>query len=326
MQSQPKRPSKSDDQVFKMGHGGTLDPLAAGVLIVGIGRGTKHLNRYLACTKTYETVVLFGASTDTYDCTGVVDERASYEHVTKELVEARLAQFRGSISQMPPLYSALKIDGIKACEYAREGKVLPRELEAREMMVDECTLLEWHSGGEHDFGPHEDKALAQAPAARIRLTVSSGFYVRSFAHDLGLACASRSHMASLLRTRQADYTVEETGASEELIAAITYEDLEFGEEIWSAKLTPQLLAWVAANPILTGHVNGRSGDIKRKLGQERENKPRQRFRGDWEADTKKGRIKQQGGRYKGKWGRKSHIENETPCAAEPEVTNRVDGS
>jgi tRNA pseudouridine55 synthase len=215
LQSQPKRPSKNDENVFKMGHGGTLDPLAAGVLIVAIGRGTKQLNRYLACTKTYETVVLFGASTDTYDCTGIVDEQAPYVHVTRELVEERLARFRGKISQMPPIYSALKVDGIKACEYARTGKALPRGLEAREMDVDECTLLDWYAGGEHDFNTQQEEALVRAPAARIRLRVSSGFYVRSFAHDLGLSCASRSHMASLLRTRQADYTTDKDGTPEE---------------------------------------------------------------------------------------------------------------
>lgn len=300
--------------------------MAAGVLIVAIGRGTKQLSRYLACTKTYETVVLFGASTDTYDCTGIVDERASYVHVTRELVEERLVGFRGKISQMPPIYSALKVDGMKACEYARTGKALPRELEAREMDVDECTLLDWYAGGEHDFNTRQDEALAQAPAARIRLRVSSGFYVRSFAHDLGLACASRSHMASLLRTRQADYTTDRDSTPEVLIAALTYGELGAGEEIWAAKLKPQLRAWVVANPVATGHVNGRSEETKRRLGEVRDTKPRQRFRGGWEADTKQDRIKQQGGRYKGKWGKKPRVEIDPAAAAEPEGPGPIEGS
>jgi tRNA pseudouridine55 synthase len=304
LKSQPQRPSKSDEQVFKMGHGGTLDPLAAGVLIVGIGRGTKQLQNYLACSKTYETVVLFGASTDTYDCTGVIDERASHQHVTKDLVAQQLAQFRGNISQVPPVYSALKINGIKACEYARDGKELPRQLESREMIVDECALLKWYDGGQHTFNTLDDEALSQAPAARIRLTVSSGFYVRSFAHDLGAACNSKSHMAALLRTRQADYTTDDAAVSSGLVAALSYAELESGEEVWSSKLKPQLDAWVAANPTPTGHINGRAGDTKRKIGEEKKSKPRQRFRGGWVADTKIERIKQQGGKYKGKWGRK----------------------
>jgi tRNA pseudouridine55 synthase len=289
-----------------MGHGGTLDPLAAGVLIVGIGRGTKQLQNYLACSKTYETVVQFGASTDTYDCTGVVTERATHQHLTKKLVEEHLAQFRGKIAQVPPVYSALKINGVKACEYAREGKELPRELESREMVVDECILLEWYDGGQHDFNTIDDDALTQAPAARIRLTVSSGFYVRSFAHDLGLACSSRSHMAALHRTRQADYIIGGAESAPNLVTALTYAELDAGEEVWAPKLRPQLEAWVTANPVRTGHVNGKAG--KRHMEGEEGNKPKQRFRGGWVAETKKERIKQQGGKYKGKWGRKPAAE------------------
>jgi tRNA pseudouridine55 synthase len=305
--NQPKRPSKDDDQPFKLGHGGTLDPLAAGVLIVGIGRGTKHLQRYLASSKTYETVVLFGASTDTYDCTGVVDKRASHQHVTKGLVEEHLAKFRGKIMQVPPVYSALKINGVKACEYARKGEELPRQLESREMVVDECTLSEWHDGGQHSFIAFDDASFAQAPAARICLTVCSGFYVRSFAHDLGISCGSRAHMASLLRTRQGAYTVHEDMAeSLGLISAITYADLDAGEEVWGAKLRPQLQAWVTENPPVTGHVNGRDVHTRRKLVEEKSERPKQRFRGGWIADTKQDRIKQQGGKYKGKWGRKTN--------------------
>lgn len=302
-----------------MGHGGTLDPLAAGVLIVGIGRGTKQLQKYLACTKSYETTVLFGASTDSYDCTGVVAERAHCVHVTRTLVEAKLALFRGSISQAPPIYSALKINGKKACEYARDGQELPILLEKRDMLVDECTLLDWYEPGQHDFKyPGEDDP-ATAPAARIRLTVSSGFYVRGFAHDLGIACQSRSHMATLLRTRQATYTTHETQDSPELTTAITYADLDGGESTWGPKIRPQLERWVLANPVATGHVNGRSEETRQRKAAEQDERPKQRFRGGYVADTKKERIKQQGGKYKGKWGRK-------PNTGGPlqEMTRKVD--
>lgn len=287
-----------------MGHGGTLDPLAAGVLIVGIGRGTKQLQQYLACSKTYDTVVLFGASTDTYDCTGTITQRAPVEHVTKELVEVKLAQFRGTIMQAPPLYSALKINGIKACKYARQGKELPRELESREMQVDECTLLEWCPSGKTHFKFPGETEPALAPAARIRLTVCSGFYVRSFAHDLGLACGSRSHMASLLRTRQANFTIEETKDTSDLVTALSYEELEAGEEVWGAKLRPQLTEWVRENPLASGHVDGRTREARRLLEEEKGSRPRQRFRGEYLADTKLERTKQQGGKWKGKWGKK----------------------
>ncbi|KAF2204406.1 tRNA pseudouridine synthase B [Delitschia confertaspora ATCC 74209] len=304
--SQPKRPSKSDDEVFKIGHGGTLDPLASGILIIGIGRGTKHLQSYLACKKTYETVVLFGASTDSYDCTGVITERAEVGHVTNEVVGRTLERFRGRIKQIPPVYSALKINGVKACEYAREGKELPRALEGREMQVDECEMVEWYEPGQHEFSwPGDDASVpAAAPAARIRLTVCSGFYVRSFAHDLGIACQSRSHMASLLRTRQANFSIQDPPESPDLVTAITYSELEAGEAIWGAKLRPQLEGWVEKNPVNSGHVNGRSGETKRKLAEEKARRPKQRFRGEWVAETRGERIKQQGGRFKGKWNRK----------------------
>lgn len=304
LRQQPKRTSKSNDQVFKIGHGGTLDPLAAGVLIVGIGRGTKQLQEYLACTKSYETTVLFGASTDSYDCTGVIAERAHCAHVTKTLVEAKLAQFRGDISQTPPIYSALKINGKKACEYAHDGQELPIQLESREMHVDECTLLEWYGPGQHEFSYPGEAEPAAAPAARIRLTVCSGFYVRSFAHDLGIACQSRSHMATLLRTRQATYTTSDPPESPDLMTAITYADLDAGEVIWCPKIRPQLESWVTANPVVTGHVNGRSKETRQRKTAEQSERPRQRFRGGFVADTKQERIKQQGGKYKGKWSRK----------------------
>jgi tRNA pseudouridine55 synthase len=309
LRTQPKRTSKSSDQVFRLGHGGTLDPLAAGVLIVGIGRGTKELSKYLSCSKTYETVVLFGASTDTYDCTGTVTHEAGYSHVTKELVDEKLGAFRGTIQQLPPLYSALKINGIKACEYARQGKDLPRELESREMHVDECTLLEWYEPGHHDFAWPGKVEPAPAPAAKIRLTVCSGFYVRSFAHDLGRACNTYSHMTSLLRTRQADFTTSNPPESSNLISALTYVDLGAGEHVWGPKLRPQLDSWVTTHPVVQGHVNGRDASVKRKI-EEQEARPRQRFRGEWVANTKKERIKQQGGKFKGKWGRKHPVDGE----------------
>ncbi|KAJ4349146.1 hypothetical protein N0V95_004841 [Ascochyta clinopodiicola] len=307
LQHQPKRTSKSDAQVFKMGHGGTLDPLAAGVLIVGIGRGTKQLQKYLAGTKTYETTVVFGASTESYDCTGNISERAHCAHVTQTLVEGKLAQFKGAIKQAPPIYSALKIDGKKACEYARGGEELPRQLESRDMYVDECTLLAWYEPGQHEFVYPGENTAAAAPAALIRLTVCSGFYVRSFAHDLGIACQSRSHMATLLRTRQATYTTSDPPESPNLTTAITYADLDGGEEIWGPKIRPQLESWVAANPIPSGHVNGRSEATRQKKATEQSDRPKQRFRGGYVADTKQERIKQQGGKYKGKWSRKPAV-------------------
>ena len=301
--------------------------MATGVLIVGIGRGTKHLSDFLGCTKTYDTVVLFGKGTDTYDVAGRIVSEAPYGHITNESIEKNLARFRGKIKQVPPVYSALKIEGMKAYEYARSGQELPRELESREMMVDECTSLDWQEGGKHDFrwpaveasedekavarklmkgaeasaltadqpdnkdahhweasplskeastpgklsrpnspsraemnklSPAEKTALhtheqnladtpADGPAATIRLTVSSGFYVRSFAHDLGVTCRSQGTMAALLRSRQGDYTCIDP-APDGLIPCLTYDELEKGEEVWGPKLQKVLQDWLQRNP------------------------------------------------------------------------------
>lgn len=324
-----------------MGHGGTLDPMATGVLIVGIGRGTKYLQDFLYCTKTYETVVLFGKSTDTYDVAGKVVDSGETAHLGPKLVEHQLAAFTGPIKQVPPIYSALKIDGVKAYDYARSGKELPRELQAREMNVSECVLTDWYEAGEHKYKwptsevseeekkvyskldaktqatgtqvqssqnarterevgsssmlqaqetykpqervkesrpmlTKEQKAalhthemtglsekVADVPAARIRLTVSSGFYVRSFAHDLGRACGSYGTMAELARIRQAQYTSADP-APDGLLSALDHADINKGEEIWGPKITRLLEAWLAENPAPTitpsgpQHKNGKS--------------------------------------------------------------------
>ncbi|KAI1002250.1 hypothetical protein K3495_g5951 [Podosphaera aphanis] len=142
----------------KIGHGGTLDPLATGVLITGVGRGTKSLQDFLKCTKVYETVVLFGTSTDTYDCVGKVLKRAPTEHVTKEMVEKALENFRGKYMQLPPLFSALKMDGKPLYEYAREGKKIPREIERRPVEVLELEIVEWMEGGTHSYVAPTDEA------------------------------------------------------------------------------------------------------------------------------------------------------------------------
>ena len=121
----------------KIGHGGTLDPLATGVLILGIGKGTKSLQSFLDCTKIYEAVVVFGASTDSYDRCGRVIKKGRYDDVTRPAVEKALDKFRGRFKQMPPLYSALKMEGKPLYEYAREGKPIPREISTRDVEVTE---------------------------------------------------------------------------------------------------------------------------------------------------------------------------------------------
>ncbi|KAK3062176.1 pseudouridine synthase pus4, partial [Teratosphaeriaceae sp. CCFEE 6253] len=134
-----------------MGHGGTLDPLATGVLILGVGAGTKALGSFLACTKSYEAVVLFGVGTDSYDTEGKVVARGAYAHVTREKVEGALGAFRGEIMQRPPIFSALRVQGKRLYEYAREGKEVPVEIQERPVTVGGVEVVEWMDGGGHGY-------------------------------------------------------------------------------------------------------------------------------------------------------------------------------
>lgn len=146
----------------KIGHGGTLDPMATGVLIVGVGKGTKHLQSFLECTKAYEATVLFGAETETYDILGKVLARAPYEHVTEEVVRDALKDFRGKIMQKPPIYSALRIKGKRLYEYAREGKELPVAIQERPVEVEELQVLEWMGAADHAYKwPKEEECAPE---------------------------------------------------------------------------------------------------------------------------------------------------------------------
>ncbi|KAJ5558559.1 hypothetical protein N7535_008774 [Penicillium sp. DV-2018c] len=317
----------------KIGHGGTLDPLATGVLITGIGKGTKHLQDFLSCTKSYETIITFGAETDTYDRLGKIVRRAPYEHVTRDAVEKALAQFRGKIMQKPPIFSALRVNGKKLYEYAREGKMPPIEIKHRPVETLEVEVVEWYDPGTHEYKwpetemTGEEKVIAeklldqeatlsaeteteaeaggdvnasststkrklsppaaeevkedtvdatkkvkvseteaasvpasapepvapepataevpvesadeprpQPPACKIKMTVTSGFYVRSLAHDLGKAVGSCALMSELVRTRQGEYDLQPDRILE-------YKDLESGEEVWGPKVERLLTDW-----------------------------------------------------------------------------------
>ncbi|CAI6257166.1 unnamed protein product [Periconia digitata] len=325
---QKLKDEERDGRFFKLGHGGTLDPLASGVLIVGIGRGTKHLSSYLSSTKTYETVVLFGIATSTYDIQGEEVERKSAEHITAELVRRKISEnFTGTFRQVPPVYSGLKVDGVKAVEYARLGKELPRDLVDREVCVDACEMLEFMPPNTHEFcypaAKEGERTVVEAmPAARIRLTVSSGFYVRSFAHDLGVACGSVATMASLHRLRQGGFftpdlfstssslneddqqeTVEAATAasnSTQFVPAIPYADITSSEETWAPQIRSALTTWMAQNPARDPNARGPG-----RKGRDKEVK-RQRFRGEWLAETKRERVLQQGGKSKGKLSRKKN--------------------
>lgn len=173
---------------IKIGHAGTLDPLATGVLIICIGKATKMVEALQSETKEYEAELTLGATTPSYDMEHPVDATYPWEHITREAVEQALAGLTGERMQMPPLYSAKKIDGQRAYEYAREGV----EVKLREAQINiyEMELLE--------FAP---------PLMKIRVSCSKGTYIRSLAHEIGKALDSGAYLSSLCRTRSGGFTV-----------------------------------------------------------------------------------------------------------------------
>ena len=309
--------------------------MATGVLIMGVGKGTKQLQGFLECTKTYEATVLFGAATDTYDVLGKVLRKADYAHVTRERVEHALSRFRGKIMQRPPIYSALRVQGKRLYEYAREGKEVPKEIEKRPVEVKDLEIVQWMDGGSHKHKWPEEEAEAEAkdlaekvlhfndivpasvdedataakgtkrkrsldggedgsisnkrpdldnhesdsealmsgglqdpdqsaldpeksekaisgsggasskpaqpaqengpPAVKLRMTVTSGFYVRSLSHDLGEEVGSLACMSELVRTRQENF---ELGRN-----VLEYEEFDKDEKAWAPQLEHALREW-----------------------------------------------------------------------------------
>ncbi|KAF8498904.1 pseudouridine synthase [Gautieria morchelliformis] len=238
-----KRKTGLKDMV-KMGTGGTLDPLADGVLVLGLGDGTKQLATFLDCVKEYKTTCLLGCETDSYDSQGVRVRVAPWSHVTRQSIEEVLGKFRGEIMQTPPIFSALKMDGKPLYEYARNGIPLPRPIPPRKVTVHSLDIVDWTEGTDHGFRWPErvlssadkekmKKALEGAirnddgkpsiedepdpavqdesprpPTFVLTMKVSGGTYVRSLAHDIGHAVGSAAHVVTLTRTRQGKFTLE----------------------------------------------------------------------------------------------------------------------
>lgn len=173
----------------KIGHAGTLDPLATGVLIVCTGKKTKMIEQLQYETKEYVATVVVGETTPSFDMETEVDATYPTEHITKELVEETLKKFLGEIQQIPPAYSAVKVDGKRAYEYARKGKEV--ELKPKTLVIDEIELLEY-----------------AMPVLKIRVVCSKGTYIRALARDIGEALNSGAHLTALRRTRIGDVTVD----------------------------------------------------------------------------------------------------------------------
>ena len=183
----------------RVGHGGTLDPMATGVLPVFVGRATRAVEFFEHAEKTYETVLRPGITTDTEDITGTVLTQQD-AFVTGEMVEEVLAKFRGDIMQVPPMYSALKVNGQKLYDLARKGKEVERQ--PRPVTIHELTLLGMEAEG-----------------IRLRVRCSKGTYIRTLCKDIGAALGCGGCMAQLRRVQAGEYTADEAVPLAELIAA-----------------------------------------------------------------------------------------------------------
>ena len=183
----------------RIGHGGTLDPMATGVLPVFVGRATRAVEFFEHAEKTYEAVLRLGITTDTEDITGTVLEEKPVS-VTAQQLEDVLSRFRGEIQQIPPMYSALKINGQKLCDLARKGKEVERK--PRTITILELTCL--------DF---------DGQAARLRVNCSKGTYIRTLCKDIGQALGCGGCMESLRRTAAGAYTIGEAVALQTLVEA-----------------------------------------------------------------------------------------------------------
>lgn len=174
---------------LKVGHAGTLDPLASGVLIITTGRATKLIEQLQAGTKRYIATIALGATTPSFDLETEIDAHYPTDHITRPLVEQTLEQFKGRIEQVPPAFSACKIDGRRAYSMARKGQEV--ELKAKTLVVDSIELLE--------FSPTR---------ITIDVTCSKGTYIRALARDIGQALESGGHLTALRRTRVGDFDID----------------------------------------------------------------------------------------------------------------------
>lgn len=170
---------------FKVGHAGTLDPLATGVITVVTGKATKLIDELQVHVKEYVATLRVGATTPSFDLETEVDATYPTEHITREKVEEVLRSFVGEISQVPPAFSACKVDGKRAYKMARKGHEV--ELKPKTLVIDEIELL--------DFAQE---------SMTIRVVCSKGTYIRALARDIGVALGSGAHLTALRRTRVGD--------------------------------------------------------------------------------------------------------------------------
>ncbi|WP_302787583.1 tRNA pseudouridine(55) synthase TruB [Phocaeicola coprophilus] len=192
---------------IKVGHAGTLDPLATGVMIICIGKATKRIEEFQYHTKEYIATLQLGATTPSYDLEKEIDATYPTEHITREMVEEVLQQFKGTIEQIPPAFSACKVDGKRAYDLARKGDEV--ELKPKTLVIDEIELLE-----------------CNLPEIKIRVVCSKGTYIRALARDIGEALQSGAHLTGLIRTRVGEVRLEDCMQVEDFPEWLEQQEIE----------------------------------------------------------------------------------------------------
>lgn len=183
---------RMEGRKIKVGHAGTLDPLATGVMLLCTGRATKRIEELQSGVKEYEATLRLGATTPSFDLEHEVDATYPTEHITEQMVRDRLSQFVGEIMQVPPVFSACKVEGKRAYELARKGKDV--ELKAKPLRIDEIELID---------------CRLDVPEITIRVVCSKGTYIRALARDIGEALHSGAHLTALRRTRVGQYAAQD---------------------------------------------------------------------------------------------------------------------
>lgn len=196
---------------LKVGHAGTLDPLATGVMIVCTGKATKRIEEFQYHTKEYVATIQLGATTPSYDLEHAIDATYPTKHITRESVERTLQTFVGEIQQIPPAFSACMVNGKRAYDLARKGEEV--ELKPKLLVIDEIELLE-----------------CNLPEIKIRVVCSKGTYIRALARDIGEALQSGAHLSGLIRTRVGEITLDRCLDPLEFADWIDRQEIEITEE------------------------------------------------------------------------------------------------
>lgn len=203
---------------FKVGHAGTLDPLATGVMIVVTGRATKLIESLQAGVKEYVATIRVGATTPSFDLETEVDAVYPTEHVTEELIREALPKFTGRIEQVPPAFSACKVDGKRAYKMARKGHEV--ELKPKVLVIDEIEMLSFD---------------AAEMVVTLRIVCSKGTYIRAIARDLGEALGSGAHLIGLRRTRVGEVTVDKCLSVDQTVELIRNVEITFPDDDEASK-------------------------------------------------------------------------------------------